>query len=306
MSEVLHDFHDRSYKDLFSHPEMIKDLLTGFVQEDFIEDIDFSDFQKVGTTYILEEYQKRETDLIIRLNLKGQEAYLYILIELQSTPDKYIALRVLEYLLTFYQDLLKQKKDLPDKLPSVFPIVLYTGKDPFNCAVSLEELIDKPYKRLMKYVPRFEYYKIAINEINEGKYGELIGLENIVAACFNLVRAEKKEKTLEAFERLVEISKEHRDYLIRAIEMWLRQFFKRKGIEVGEISLSGGRTMIEDVIDQIYEEGIVKGKQEGILEGVEKGKLDMVKKLLKKGFSIEELADIAEVQVEELKKALAE
>jgi len=306
MSEVLHDFHDRSYKDLFSHPEMIKDLLTGFVQEDFIEDIDFSDFQKVGTTYILEEYQKRETDLIIRLNLKGQEAYLYILIELQSTPDKYIALRVLEYLLTFYQDLLKQKKDLPDKLPSVFPIVLYTGKDPFNCAVSLEELIDKPYKRLMKYVPRFEYYKIAINEINEGKYGELIGLENIVAACFNLVRAEKKEKTLEAFERLVEISKEHRDYLIRAIEMWLRQFFKRKGIEVGEISLSGGRTMIEDVIDQIYEEGIVKGKQEGILEGVEKGKLDMAKKLLKKGFSIEELADIAEVQVEELKKALAE
>lgn len=306
MSEVLHDFHDRSYKDLFSHPEMIKDLLTGFVQEDFIEDIDFSDFQKVGTTYILEEYQKRETDLIIRLNLKGQEAYLYILIELQSTPDKYIALRVLEYLLTFYQDLLKQKKDLPDKLPSVFPIVLYTGKDPFNCAVSLEELIDKPYKRLMKYVPRFEYYKIAINEINEGKYGELIGLENIVAACFNLVKAEKKEKTLEAFERLVEISKEHRDYLIRAIEMWLRQFFKRKGIEVGEISLSGGRTMIEDVIDQIYEEGIVKGKQEGILEGVEKGKLDMAKKLLKKGFSIEELADIAEVQVEELKKALAE
>lgn len=155
-------------------------------------------------------------------------------------------------------------------------------------------------------MPRFEYYKIAINEINEGKYGELIGLENIVAACFNLVKAEKKEKTLEAFERLVEISKEHRDYLIRAIEMWLRQFFKRKGIEVGEISLSGGRTMIEDVIDQIYEEGIVKGKQEGILEGVEKGKLDMVKKLLKKGFSIEELADIAEVQVEELKKALAE
>jgi len=33
MSEQIHDFHDRSYKDLFSHPEMIRDLLTGFVNE---------------------------------------------------------------------------------------------------------------------------------------------------------------------------------------------------------------------------------------------------------------------------------
>ena len=306
MSEQIHDFHDRSYKDLFSHPEMIRDLLTGFVKEDFIADIDFSNIEKLGATCILEEYEKRETDLIIRLNLKGQEAYLYILIELQSTPDKYIVLRVLEYLLSFYQDILKQKVEFPDKLPPVFPIVLYTGKKPFNCAVSLEELIDKPYKRLMKYVPKFEYYKIAINEVQEGIYGELIELENIVAACFNLVRSEKKEKTLEAFEQLIEIAKEHREYLRRAIEIWLRQFFKRKGVEIGEIPLTGGRAMIEDVIDQIYEEGKEEGKLEGKLEGITEGKIEMARELFKLGFSVEKLAEITKLPVEELKKSLEE
>ncbi|MEQ8189328.1 MAG: Rpn family recombination-promoting nuclease/putative transposase [Candidatus Eremiobacterota bacterium] len=89
-------------------------------------------------------------------------------------------MRVMEYILTFYWYLLKQKKDLPDRLPPVFPIVLYTGKKPFNCAVTLAELIDKPYRRLQKYVPKFEYYKIAINEIQDGIYGELIELENIM------------------------------------------------------------------------------------------------------------------------------
>ncbi|MEQ8191960.1 MAG: Rpn family recombination-promoting nuclease/putative transposase [Candidatus Eremiobacterota bacterium] len=314
MSEVVHDFYDRSFKDLFSRPEMVRDLLTGFVQEDFIDDIDFSKLQKLGTTYILEEYEKRETDLILKLNIKGQEAYLYILIELQSTPDKFIALRVLEYLIGFYQDLLKQKENLPDKLPPVFPIVLYTGKDPFNCAVSIEELIDKPYKRLMKYIPRFEYYKIAINEVKEGKYGELIELENIVAACFNVVRAKTKKEMKEALYKLREIVRKYGDYLQRALDIWLKKFLEKKGVDIEKITLIGGKEMIDEVIDQIYEEGkekgIAEGKEKGIAEGIEKGKeqgkLEMIKKFSKKGFSLEELAKITELSVEELKKLLAE
>jgi predicted transposase/invertase (TIGR01784 family) len=318
----VHDFYDRSFKDLFSRPEMVRDLLTGFVQEDFIDDIDFSKLQKLGTTYILEEYEKRETDLILKLNIKGQEAYLYILIELQSTPDKFIALRVLEYLIGFYQDLLKQKENLPDKLPPVFPIVLYTGKDPFNCAVSIEELIDKPYKKLMKYIPRFEYYKIAINEVNEGKYGELIELENIVAACFNVVRAKTKKEMKEALYKLREIVRKYGDYLQRALDIWLKKFLEKKGVDIEKITLIGGKEMIDEVIDQIYEEGkekgiaegkekgIAEGKEKGIAEGIEKGKeqgkLEMIKKFSKKGFSLEELAKITELSVEELKKLLAE
>jgi predicted transposase/invertase (TIGR01784 family) len=302
MSEVVHDFYDRSYKDLFSRPEMVKDLLTGFVQEDFIDDIDFSKLQKLGTTYILQEYEKRETDLILKLNIKGQEAYLYILIELQSNPDKFIALRVLEYLVGFYQDLLKQEENLPDKLPPVFPIVLYTGKDPFNCAVSMEELIDKPYKRLMKYVPRFEYYKIAINEVNEGRYGELIELENIVAACFNVVRAKTKKEMKEALYKLPEIVRKYSEYLQRALDIWLKEFLKKKGVDIEKINMIGGKEMIDEVIDQIYEEGKEKGKLEGNLEG----KLEMAKEFHKLGFSIEKLAEITKITPEELKKVLAE
>ena len=302
MSEVVHDFYDRSYKDLFSRPEMVKDLLTGFVQEDFIDDIDFSKLQKLGTTYILQEYEKRETDLILKLNIKGQEAYLYILIELQSNPDKFIALRVLEYLVGFYQDLLKQEENLPDKLPPVFPIVLYTGKDPFNCAVSIEELIDKPYKRLMKYVPRFEYYKIAINEVTEGKYGELIELENIAAACFNVVRAKTKKQMKEALYKLPEIVRKYGEYLRRALDIWLKEFLKKKGVDIEKINMIGGKEMIDEVIDQIYEEGKEKGKLEGNLEG----KLEMAKEFHKLGFSIEKLAEITKITPEELKKVLAE
>jgi len=34
-------FHDRGYKLLFSHPQMIEDLLKSFVKEDFVAQIDY-------------------------------------------------------------------------------------------------------------------------------------------------------------------------------------------------------------------------------------------------------------------------
>jgi hypothetical protein len=33
--------HDNSYKLLFSHPQMVKDLLIGFVKEAWVEQLDF-------------------------------------------------------------------------------------------------------------------------------------------------------------------------------------------------------------------------------------------------------------------------
>ncbi len=34
--------HDGSYKNLFSHARMVEDLLKGFVQEEWVENLDFS------------------------------------------------------------------------------------------------------------------------------------------------------------------------------------------------------------------------------------------------------------------------
>lgn len=40
--------HDHSYKLLFTHPEMVADLLRGFVREDWVAELDFSTLEKAG------------------------------------------------------------------------------------------------------------------------------------------------------------------------------------------------------------------------------------------------------------------
>ena len=40
--------HDNSYKLLFSHPEMVRDLLSGFVHESWVADLDFNTLEIVS------------------------------------------------------------------------------------------------------------------------------------------------------------------------------------------------------------------------------------------------------------------
>ena len=288
MSEADHNVYDKSYKTLFSDPKMIRDLITGFVDEDFIQDIDLENIEKVNKSFISESYKERESDLVLKLNLKGREAYIYFLIEFQSTPDKFMALRTLTYILLFYDDLINQKQ-IKDKLPPVFPIILYTGNETYTSAVCIEDLIELPYKRLMEYIPKFKYYKIALNEIDKGIYGKLISLDNIVAACFNLITAGTDEEAKQAIKVIKDMAK-HKDNLTRIIMIWLDNIIRKKNIKLDKPLEEGGFNMLETVLENAVENGMIK---KAISVAIELKKLNL---------SVEEISRITGLSVEEINK----
>lgn len=79
---------------------------------------------------------------------KDREIILYILIEHQSEPDRFMPLRVLEYVVMIYKhqmrDWQKQHGNLDNfRLQPVLPIVLYTGTRTWEKLGSLWELVDQ-------------------------------------------------------------------------------------------------------------------------------------------------------------------
>lgn len=54
--------HDHSYKLLFSHPRMMRDLLEGFVREDWLALLDFASLEKVNGTYVTDDLRARADD----------------------------------------------------------------------------------------------------------------------------------------------------------------------------------------------------------------------------------------------------
>jgi predicted transposase/invertase (TIGR01784 family) len=116
--------YDRGYKKLFSNKIFFRQLLESFVPFEWVKELDYNHCELLDKTFISKEYEKRESDVIYKIRLQGRQAYIIILIEFQSSPDKFMALRILHYIANFYIKL-KESEEKFDKLPPAFPIVIY-------------------------------------------------------------------------------------------------------------------------------------------------------------------------------------
>ncbi len=121
--------HDASYKEFFSNPDMVRSLLTSFIPEDFIAELDLSTLERCSGDYVTEDMRERRSDIVWRIGWKdGRWCYLILLLEFQSSMDRWMALRVLSYTSLFLLDLVKTGKVKDDDaLPPVFPVVIYNG-----------------------------------------------------------------------------------------------------------------------------------------------------------------------------------
>ena len=176
--------HDNAYKLLFSHPEMVADLLKSFVKEAWVSQCDFSTLEKVSGSYVSDDLRDREDDLIWRVRWGEKWLYVYLLLEFQSTIDHFMAVRIMAYLALLYQDLIRSEKlGTGDLLPPVLPLVLYNGERRWKAPAHLEQLIQPAPPGLEKYRPQAAYLIL-----DQGCFGqeELSGLNNLVAALFQL------------------------------------------------------------------------------------------------------------------------
>ncbi|NLY41215.1 MAG: Rpn family recombination-promoting nuclease/putative transposase, partial [Desulfovibrionales bacterium] len=51
--------HDGSYKNLFSHKEMVETLIRDFVSEDWVDQVDFSTLEKQNGSYVTDDLRER-------------------------------------------------------------------------------------------------------------------------------------------------------------------------------------------------------------------------------------------------------
>src|SRR5580693_2767000 len=90
--------HDALYHRLFSHPGMVAQLLREFVTEPWLPDLNLDGMERISAKFHADDGERRDTDVIWRIPIRqGGEAYLLLMLEFQSTPDRWMALRVMVY-----------------------------------------------------------------------------------------------------------------------------------------------------------------------------------------------------------------
>ena len=69
-------YHDKSYKRFLSDAVMVRDLLTGFIHEDWVEDLDFGTLETVKNQFVTDDLRQREDDIIWRI--RSREGWVYV------------------------------------------------------------------------------------------------------------------------------------------------------------------------------------------------------------------------------------
>ena len=258
--------HDHSYKLLFAHARMVRDLLETFVGGDWLAQVDFDTLERVSDGYISDDLRARADDIVWRIRCGSQQVYL--LIEFQSRVDSFMAVRVLAYVALLYQDLIRARKvSLDEGLPAVLPVVLHNGSTRWHAAEDVSSLLQPAAPGLEKYRPNLRYLSI-----DEGRYDDavLARHDNLVASLFRLEQCREYDRVeLLVSELIGKLKETGQESLCRAFAVSLdKVILRRLSGECTTISdLWEKQTMLSERFDEWEAQFRLEGRQEGRKDG---------------------------------------
>jgi len=138
----IHNPFDKFFKVVFSNPEISKDLLQKHFPKEIVEMIDFNRFSLTNKSFLNEEFAEKHSDLVFKSFINGQEGYLYLILEHQSSNDDYMPLRFLEYNACLIRQHMKENKT--HKAPVILKLCVYNGSEPFDSPKNLLEMFENP------------------------------------------------------------------------------------------------------------------------------------------------------------------
>jgi putative YhgA-like transposase/uncharacterized protein DUF4351 len=267
--------HDSGYKLLFSHPRMVEELLRGFVHEPWVEELDFATLEPAEASFTSPDLQERHSDRVWRLRWRGGERgwfYVYLLLEFQSTPDPFMAVRLLGYVALLLADLVRTKVATPSLgLPAVLPLVLYNGKRPWGAHADLSSLFRSVPPGTERYLPRLSYLLVDESRLRPE---ELALSGNRVATLFRLETCSPEDLRSLTTELASLLPRGSEPELRKDFTTWLRQLLRRlrPGGTIPEVGDLEEIAMLEETLTEWLNGAERKGRNEGRAEGRAEGR----------------------------------
>ncbi|WP_375773330.1 Rpn family recombination-promoting nuclease/putative transposase [Archangium gephyra] len=155
--------HDLFARYTFGHPERAAAELRAVLPAHVVSEVDWPSLRREPGSVVDPELRETESDLLFTARLRtGQPLLLYVLIEHQSSVDRWMALRMLRYVVRQVERW-RQEHPKSTRLPLILPLVMYHGPDGvWTAPRRVEDLFELPdgeeeRERWRALVPRFEY-----------------------------------------------------------------------------------------------------------------------------------------------------
>jgi predicted transposase/invertase (TIGR01784 family) len=130
--------HDRFIRSVFTNPKIVREFFEAHLPPKVKEAIDLNTIEPQKDSFIDDKLRQQISDILFATKFNNEDGYIYCLLEHASSPDKMLPLRLVKYMSAIIEQHLKKTEG--NKLPIIYPLVLYTGQKPFPYSTDLFDL----------------------------------------------------------------------------------------------------------------------------------------------------------------------
>jgi recombination-promoting nuclease RpnB len=141
--------HDQFFRTAMADKRVAHDFLKAWLPGELCQRIDFKKLEMQPRSHINDVRQESAVDVLFKTEVEGHEAYIYLLLEHQSTPDQLMPFRMLKYMCNIIDHHLKTHGG--KKIPLIYPLVIYHGKRKYPFSTDLNDLVDAPSSLIDRY-----------------------------------------------------------------------------------------------------------------------------------------------------------
>jgi len=299
--------HDHFFRSMMKNQKVVHEFFATHLPGNIKNIVDLNNLQLDHTSYISDDLREQVSDLLFKADFSGSSGYIYILVEHQSVPEKLMPFRILKYMIAIMDDHLKLEQN--NTLPIVYPMIFYSGANPYNYSTDLfdlfgnrelaMEILWQPYQlidlsktldskldpllhygtlaKIMKYIHRYKKDILLLLEQNMEKLREIDNSDDfgyiiaVMRYCFVVGEVPDKNKFKEVIQRGLSKSGDK-----------IMTFAEQLRVEGYQQGVAETRSFAEQLRVEGYQQGVaetrsfaeqlrIEGYQQGINQGIDQG-----------------------------------
>ena len=287
MAHDVHRPHDKLFRTVFADQRQAAALLQAHLPESIAGHLRWSSLALQDRTFVDDDLLDSESDLLfsIKRTAGHPPAWLYVLLEHQSRPDRWMPFRLLKYCCLIWE---RARQQYPNerRLRPIVPLVFYQGRRRWRHPTEFAELFGAPV-RDWPWVPQFAH--LLIDQSQVGPQAVRGRLQGRIAQLMMMARYRHRREALQHAARLLaQMLTGGGGEAVRPLVRYLLatqtcNTARRFGDELRDAVPGAGGDLMTTYAEELIQEGERKGHVEGRQEGRVEGRVDTIEALLRAG-----------------------
>ena len=275
------NIQDKFFWDIYGRPDNTVGFLKDFLPLTILNALDLTHIEVDKKSYLSEEYKDQYSDLVVRTRFKDESeepVFVYFLMEHKSYIPKRPAFQLLRYMVEQWYEL-EKKGTLGNRLPPIFPILIYHGEKGWSPGVHFHDIVNIPHDDMRPYIPNFQYFLSDVAAENEDEYKTSVVIKCWFIVVKNIKKPVMRDKLFDVLKLLhdfleQETAEEYITIVLKYLANTENQVTKSDAIKAVEtIFPKRGADMVQgwakEYVDEGKREGMLSNAREMVLEALD-------------------------------------